>query len=160
MIVIAPDPILHQKSEEVTKFDRNLQKLIRDMWSELGQNKSGIGLSAVQIGVLKRVLIIDTSAMPVTKENPFNPIKIVMMNPTFKPVPTILGPVPGKEGCLSFPGQEYSVKRYPMIHVKYQNLTGSKKELFLSGLNSVVFQHELDHLDGITFKDRFEDDEG
>lgn len=157
MIVLAPDPILSKKSEPVTKFDRSLHDLIRSMWSALeSPGTFGVGLAAVQIGILKRVIVLDTTRISNPKHGrwAYKPMRAAIINPTFEPLPCIVGELVAPEGCLSFPGQEYSVKRHQYIKVKYQNLAGKEVIVNLGGLNAIAFQHEYDHIEGITMKDR------
>jgi len=143
-IVIEPDPILRKKSENLEKVDDELRKLLDDMLETM-YSAPGIGLAAVQLGVLKRLIVIDISKEK-DKKNPLfliNPEIISRSNKT-----SIY-----EEGCLSLPGHFAEIERPAECHVKYIDYSGKEKEIKADGLLSTCIQHEVDHLNGILFID-------
>jgi peptide deformylase len=143
-IVIEPDPILRQKSESLEKVDDELRRLLDDMLETM-YSAPGIGLAAVQIGILKRLIVIDIS-----KENE-------KKNPLFLINPEIISKSKNtsiyEEGCLSLPGHFAEIERPAECQIKYIGYDGKKKEIKANGLLSTCIQHELDHLDGKLFID-------
>ena len=143
-IVIEPDPILRKKSVNLGKVDDELRGLLDDMLETM-YSAPGIGLAAVQIGVLKRLIVIDISKEK-DKKNPLfliNPEIISRSNKT-----SIY-----EEGCLSLPGHFAEIERPAECHVKYIDYSGKEKEIKADGLLSTCIQHEVDHLNGILFID-------
>jgi len=140
-IVKYPDPILQQKAEPVVKFDKELETLVEDMFESM-YSAQGIGLAAPQIGVSKRITVIDLS----NKANPEE--KLVLINPeiTFRE-----GKQYSEEGCLSLPEIREKVNRAAKVKVRAQNVKGEWFEMEGEELLSRCFQHEIDHLDGILF---------
>jgi peptide deformylase len=140
-IVKYPEPVLERPSEPVTEFDNELQKLVDDMFESMYAAK-GIGLAAPQIGVSKRLTVIDLTF----KEDPQD--KIVLINPeiTFRE-----GKQYGEEGCLSLPEIREKVSRAARVRVRAQNVKGEWFEMEGEELLARAFQHEIDHLDGILF---------
>ena len=143
-IVIEPDPILRRKSENLEKVDDDLRRLLDDMLETM-YSAPGIGLAAVQIGILKRLIVIDISKEK-EKKNP-----LFLINPEIisKSKNTSIY----EEGCLSLPGHFAEIERPAECQVKYIDYDGKKKEIKANGLLSTCIQHELDHLDGILFID-------
>jgi len=142
-ILTEPDPFLRQKSTDVEKVDNNIRKLMDDMLETM-YDAPGIGLAAIQIGVPKRVIVIDLSRDE--KKTPMyfvNPKIIVKseINSTYE------------EGCLSVPGQFAEVDRPDKCHISYFDYNGQKQELKAEGLLATCIQHEMDHLEGILFID-------
>ena len=140
-IVKYPDPVLERPSEPVTAFDDELRKLVDDMFESMYAAK-GIGLAAPQIGVAKRLTVIDLSF----QKNPEE--KIVLINPEiiFRE-----GKQYEEEGCLSLPEIREKVSRAAKVTVKSQDLKGEWFELDGEELLARAFQHEIDHLDGVLF---------
>jgi len=140
-IVKYPDPILQRPTEKVTEFDEDLRKLAEDMFESM-YTAIGIGLAAPQIGVSKRITVIDLS----NKKNPEE--KIVLVNPeiTHKE-----GKQVEEEGCLSLPDIRDKVARAARVKVSAQDLKGNWFEMEGEELLARAFQHEIDHLDGILF---------
>ena len=136
-----PDPRLRQKSKPVTVFDDALRTLKKDMLDTM-YAAPGIGLAAVQVNVLKDMLVIDISE---TKNDVF-----CFINPE---IIEHDGLVKTDEGCLSVPAIYEQVSRYERIKVKAQNEYGEWFELEAEGLMSVCIQHEMDHLQGKLFVD-------
>ena len=140
-IVKYPDPVLERAGQPVTEFDDELQMLVDDMFESMYAAK-GIGLAAPQIGISKRLTVIDLSF----KERPGD--KIVLVNPE---VISREGKQYEEEGCLSLPEIREKVSRAAKVRVRAQNVKGEKFELEGEELLARAFQHEIDHLDGILF---------
>ena len=143
-IIIEPDPILRKKCEPLEKMDANTKKLMDDMLETMYQ-APGIGLAAVQIGILKRLVVIDISKDE-EKKNP-----IFLINPEIINLSEETSVY--EEGCLSLPGQFAEVERPAECTLKYIDYFGKEKELKADGLLSTCIQHEVDHLNGILFID-------
>ena len=142
-ILIEPDPFLRQKSSEVEQVTDETRKLMDDMLDTM-YDAPGIGLAAIQIGVPKRVIVIDLSRDE--KKNPLyfvNP-KIIKKSDTDSTY---------EEGCLSVPGQFAEVDRPDKCHISFLDYNGKKQELKAEGLLATCIQHEMDHLEGILFID-------
>ena len=142
-ILTEPDPFLRQVSQEVKKVDDGIRKLMDDMLETMYE-APGIGLAAIQIGVPKRVIVIDLS-----KEEEKTPLYFV--NP--KIIIKSKNNSTYEEGCLSVPGQFAEVDRPNKCHVRYLDYNGQKRELKAEGLLATCIQHEMDHLEGILFID-------
>ena len=143
-ILTLPDPILRKKSHKVEKVDKNIQNLMNDMMNTM-YNAPGIGLAAVQIGVLKRIVVIDISKDPEKKEPMYFINPEISCKSDFKES--------YEEGCLSIPDQFAKIERPSKCIVKFLDYNGSKKELKAEGLLATCIQHEIDHLNGILFID-------
>lgn len=145
-VVRYPDSLLFKKSEPVDKIDDEIRTLASDM-VETMKAENGIGISAVQVGVLKRIMVVSVRKSSTDKEL----VPEIMVNPKIlsKEGFQRLG-----EGCLSIPGLILPIDRYDSVEVEYQDLSGETRKAILCGLESVCFQHELDHLEGIVFVDR------
>ena len=143
-IVIEPDPILRKKSENLEKFDNDIRKLLDEMLKTM-YAAPGIGLAAVQIGILKRLVVIDISKED-QKKNP-----LFLINPviTYKSKNTSIY----EEGCLSLPGHFAEIERPSQCSVDYIDYNGKEKKLKADGLLATCIQHEVDHLNGILFID-------
>ena len=143
-ILIEPDPILRQKCEPIDIVDDELRKLMKDMLETM-YKAPGIGLAAIQLGILKRVVVIDISKDSEKK----NPLFLVNPEITFKSKKTSTF----EEGCLSLPGQYAEIERPAECHLQYLDFHGKKKEIKADGLLSTCIQHEIDHLNGVLFID-------
>ena len=143
-IVIEPDPILRKKSENLEKVDNDLKKLMDDMLETM-YAAPGIGLAAVKIGILKRLIVIDISKDNEKK----NPLFLINPEITFKSQNTSSY----EEGCLSLPGQFAEIERPAECHLNYIDYNGKKKKLKADGLLATCIQHEIDHLNGVLFID-------
>ena len=137
-IVKVGDDILRKKSREVTKFDARLHQLLDDMKETLYKS-NGVGLAAVQVGVLRRVVVIDCGDGYIELVNP--------------EITDSEGEQEEVEGCLSVPGRNGITKRPMKVTVKAQNRDGNWCVYQGEGLKARCFCHELDHLDGILFTD-------
>ncbi len=148
-IVEVPDPRLRQISSPVEKVDDEVRKLIADMFETM-YAAPGIGLAAIQVGVPKRILVIDLQE-PEVEDGP--PVK----DPRVFINPEILKhsdeEVPYLEGCLSVPDQYAEVERPDHIRARWLDQNGKSHEEQLDGLLAVCLQHEMDHLEGILFID-------
>jgi peptide deformylase len=150
-LVLSPDPRLKQKSARVAKVDDSIRQLLRDMLETMYEH-NGVGLAAVQVGVHKRVMVVDVAYGGKRKkgeEQPRNPLCIV--NPEI--VWESEDDAPYDEGCLSFPGEYAEVVRPARIKLKYLDENGEIRHLEADGLLATCIQHEMDHLDGVTFVD-------
>ena len=143
-VVIEPDPILRKKSESLYQVNNDIRKLLDDMLKTM-YAAPGIGLAAVQIGILKRIIVIDISK----KEEKKNPIFLINPEITYKSKETSIF----EEGCLSLPGHFAEIERPAKCKINYIDYYGKKAELEAEGLLSTCVQHEIDHLNGTLFID-------
>ncbi len=154
-IVTLPEPILRRKARPVTAFDKNLQTLIDDM-IETMREAPGVGLAAPQIGIPDRLIVIEYADPPEDEdeEEPkeVKPKLYVMANPEI--VKTSEEKVLGVEGCLSIPGLVGEVERFSMVQVKGLNRRGKPMKVKAEGWLARIFQHEIDHVNGVVFPDR------
>ena len=139
------DPVLEKPGKPVTNFDAELEELVEDMFATM-YAAQGVGLAAPQIGKSIRLTVVDVTG----GKNP--EAKIVLINPEITPVGQ---PVAGPEGCLSFPGLFVNVRRAKKVVIEAFDLAGNPVQLEAEGLASRAWQHELDHLEGVVFTDRF-----
>jgi peptide deformylase len=140
-IVKYGDPVLQQRAAEVTEFDEKLKKLVDDMFETM-YVAPGVGLAAPQVGLLKRLFVMDcTSGRDATR-------KIALINPVIE---LEEGEQTGDEGCLSFPGIAFAVTRAKRVVVRAQDLDGSPFTLDVMDLEARCISHETDHLDGELF---------
>ena len=142
-ILTEPDPFLRQKSTKVETVDSNIRILIDDMLETM-YAAPGIGLAAIQIGVPKRIIVIDLS-----KDDEKKPLYFI--NP--KIISNSNNDATYEEGCLSVPGQFAEINRPDKCHLKYLDYNGKPQELKAEGLLATCIQHEMDHLEGILFID-------
>lgn len=150
-IVTLPQPVLRRKAHKVTDFGPGLQILIDDMVETMRQ-APGVGLAAPQVAESLRVIVVE---YPENEDDEESPLKLyTMINPeiTRRSQETTVG----VEGCLSVPGILGEVERPDAITVKGQNRHGQPFTLKVKGWMARIFQHEMDHLDGILFVDRAE----
>ena len=155
-IVTLPEPILRRKARPVSTFDKNLQTLIDDM-IETMREAPGVGLAAPQVGISDRLIVVEYADLPEEEEDEDEPKEVkpklyVMINPEI--VKTSEEKVLGVEGCLSIPGLVGEVERYQMIQVKGLNRHGRPMKVKAEGWLSRIFQHEIDHVNGVVFPDR------
>ncbi len=143
-ILIEPDPILRKKCEPIEKVNDDIRNLMKDMLQTM-YDAPGIGLAAVQIGVLKRLVVIDISK----EEKKRDPLFLINPEILSKSENTSVY----EEGCLSLPGQFAEIERPAKCLLKYVDLNGKEKKLKADGLLSTCIQHEVDHLNGILFID-------
>ncbi|WP_456438410.1 peptide deformylase [Desulfurobacterium sp.] len=145
-IRIYPDEVLKKKAEKVNEFDEKLRNIVNEMFETM-YKRGGLGLAGNQVGILKRIVVIDIEA---GKERE-GKNKIVLINPE---IITMEGEQVNQEGCLSLPGLYKKVKRAAYVKVKAQNIDGEDFEIEGEDLVARAFQHEIDHLNGIVFIDR------
>ena len=143
-ILVAPNPILKKKAEPVEKVDAEIVKLMDDMLDTM-YDAPGIGLAAPQVGVSKRVLVMD-----VAREGD-EPQPVRMANPEI--IWESEDTAPYEEGCLSFPDQYAEVIRPAQVKVRYLNEKNESCEIEADELMATCVQHEIDHLDGVVFVD-------
>ena len=143
-IVIEPDPILRKESKTVEKVDDELRRLLDDMLETM-YAAPGIGLAAVQVGILKRLIVIDISKDKEKKDPLF------LINP--KIISKSVQTSTYEEGCLSLPGHFAEIERPAECEINFIDYNGKKKEIKADGLLSTCIQHEVDHLDGVLFVD-------
>ena len=138
-IITVPDEILKKISEPIEKVGINEKKLINDLFETMYHSK-GIGLAAVQLGILKRILVIDVS----NKDEKKQPLSFI--NPIIKKTSTQTSIY--EEGCLSIPDTFIEIERPKTCEIEYVDINGKKKFLKCDGLLSTCLQHEINHLDG------------
>ena len=143
-ILIEPDPFLRQKSTKVDEVNDETRALMDDMLETM-YHAPGIGLAAIQIGVSKRVIVIDLSRDQ-EKKNP-----LYLVNPEIIANSNNNGSY--EEGCLSVPGQFAEINRPDKCKVKYLDYNGVEQITEAKGLLATCIQHEIDHLEGILFID-------
>lgn len=156
-IVTVPEPVLRRKAKPITKFDKNLQTLIDDM-IETMRDAPGVGLAAPQVNISEQLIVVeyseddDDDEDKGAEEKPEKPKKLyVMINPEI--TKTSEEKVLGVEGCLSIPGIQGEVERFEAIQVKGLNRYGKPQKLKVHGWMARIFQHEIDHLNGVLFTD-------
>ena len=143
-ILTEPDQLLRQISKPVKKVGKEEQKLMDDMLETM-YSANGIGLAAIQIGVLKRIIVMDISKDKNKKKPRY------FVNPVIKNKDILKSTY--EEGCLSVPNQFAEIDRPKNCEVEYLDYNGEKKLLKAEGLLATCIQHEMDHLEGILFID-------
>jgi peptide deformylase len=143
-IVKWPNPVLDTPADPVTRFDDNLKKLVSDMFETM-YSAPGVGLAAVQVGISKRLFVMDCSGGKDPEQ------RVAMINPE---VLRVEGTQNGEEGCLSFPGIYTPVERNLRAVVRAQDVNGEYFELDGMELTARCMLHETDHCDGIVFLDK------
>jgi peptide deformylase len=140
-IVKFPDPVLSRPGEPITEFNGELRKLVADMF-ETTYASQGIGLAAPQVGVSKRLTVIDLSVGKVPED------KLVLINPE---IISSEGKLYEEEGCLSFPDIREKVVRHAKVRIRAQDEKGKWFEMDGEDVLARCFQHEIDHVDGMLF---------
>ena len=143
-ILTEPNKILRQKSLDVKTVNKEIQKLMDDMLDTM-YAAQGIGLAAIQIGVPKKIIVLDLAR----EFEPKQPMYFI--NPEIEKKSK--KNTAYEEGCLSVPGQFAEIERPDKCHIKYLDYNGDKKNLVAEGLLATCIQHEMDHLEGILFID-------
>tara|TARA_B100000989_G_scaffold295298_1_gene276082 strand:- start:917 stop:1441 length:525 start_codon:yes stop_codon:yes gene_type:complete len=138
-IITVPNEILKKISTPIEKVSKNEVKLANDLFETM-YNSKGIGLAAVQVGILRRILVVDVS----TKDEPDKPICFI--NPVIKNLSSQTSIY--EEGCLSIPDTFIEIERPKTCTVEYVDINGKFKNLKCEGLLSTCIQHEINHLDG------------
>lgn len=144
------DEILSKKCREVEEITDKILELGQDMLDTM-YKYDGIGLAASQVGILKRVIVYDIKYF----EEDEKPEPHILINPVITSRSKTMIEV--EEGCLSFPDVYEKVKRHEKVTVEYMDIKGKKKKINAKDIEAVVLQHEIDHLDGIVFLDRVEE---
>ena len=148
-IVYLPDPILRRKAQPINRFDASLQTLIDDM-IETMRDAPGVGLAAPQVGVSDRLIVVE---YPMDDQKEAAPKKLfVVINPEIKEISDETEM--GVEGCLSVPGFQGEVERSLAVTVKGLNRHGQPMKIKAKGWLARIFQHEIDHINGIVFTER------
>lgn len=151
-IVTLPEPVLRRKARTVGTFDKNLQTLIDDM-IETMREAPGVGLAAPQVNVSERLIVVEYAEEEDEEGELEKPKKLfAMINPEI--VKSSAETLMGVEGCLSIPNLVGEVERHAAIQVKGLNRHGKPMKVKAEGWLARIFQHELDHLNGILFPDR------
>ncbi len=143
-IVEVPDPLLKKKSAKVENIDDALRKTLDDMLETM-YDAPGVGLAAPQVGILKRMVVIDVSR----EDEPKRPYKMINPVITAHSDETVVH----DEGCLSVPEQYAPVERYETVTAEYTDENGKRQTVRADGLLAICIQHELEHLDGKLFID-------
>jgi peptide deformylase len=144
-IVFYPSALLRKECKKITRVDGAVRKLAQDMLETM-YAANGVGLAAPQVGQSRRLMVVDVSGEEESRK-PF-----VFIDPE---ITEFSGEITELEGCLSFPGVYFEVKRHNKVKVKYKNLSGKQQKLTAEGdLLSRAIQHELDHLNGELFIDK------
>ena len=139
-IILLPDPLLRQPSAPIERIDDELSRLIDDMLETM-YAAPGVGLAAVQVGVPRRLLVLDVSDKEEEGQQP-----IAMINPE---IVSLGGEMRmHEEGCLSIPDVRIEIERPASLTVRYTDRDGQTQELAADGLLATAIQHEIDHLDG------------
>ncbi|MDC0714005.1 peptide deformylase [Stigmatella sp. ncwal1] len=142
-ILIWPHPVLKQKARPVAKVDDAVRALVKDMFETM-YAADGVGLAAPQVGVLQRIIVLDTTPrQPDSKP-------LAMINPE---IVGMEGSTTYTEGCLSIPGEAEDVDRAATVTVKFLDVDGQEQTLTCDDLLAIAVQHETDHLDGTVFVD-------
>ncbi len=137
-ILIEGDETLRKKSRKVTSFDARLAELVADMFETM-EHSNGVGLAAPQVGILRRIFVMDVGDGPVVAINP--------------ELTAFEGEQEELEGCLSLPGLYGFVKRPEKLRLTAQDVNGETFTMDLEGLGAVCACHETDHLNGVLFRD-------
>ena len=144
-IITLPDPLLRKTSAPVETVDEEVRSFASNMLETM-YAAPGIGLAAVQVGLLRRVIVMDTVKGEDVPKNPF-----VLINPeivSFGDTPRL-----HEEGCLSIPQMYAEVERPALVRVRYIDIEGKQQEQDFADLQATVVQHEIDHLEGVLFID-------
>lgn len=146
-----PDPRLAEKSTPVEVVDDEIRTLIENMFETM-YTAEGVGLAAPQVGVTKRIIVVDCGVREEGEESPLAPKEpVAIVNPV---VAEGQGSIVWEEGCLSVPGYVDEVERKAKVKVTGLDTNGDPMEVEAEGLLAVCLQHEIDHLEGVLFVDR------
>ena len=142
-----PDEVLRQKCERVTKVDSELRKFLDDMLETMYVDK-GCGLAAPQVGVTKRIIVLDSN--PSDEDlSARKPMHLINPEIIWHSEETVMF----NEGCLSLPDQRADVERFEKVRVHYIDYNGNEQEILADDLLAIILQHEIDHLDGVLYID-------
>lgn len=159
-LVLAPDPLLKEVSKPVDKVDKALQELMKEMLNVM-YSEHGVGLAAVQVGVLKRIVVMDIDYEEDESDHHDHShcggVHVKNTNPRFFVNPEIIAfskeTESFNEGCLSFPNMRSEVTRPEKVTVKYLDFDGNEQIEEMEEMAAICIQHEIDHLNGIVFVD-------
>ena len=153
IVLSEPNPILHQKALPVETIDDPLRSFIDDMFSTM-EKEDGIGLAANQVGVLKRIFVIDVPHDEEEEDDQekIHSTRLALINPEI--IWHSDSKIASREGCLSVPEIYEKVSRFEKVRVRYLDTFGKHQEIEAEGLLSFCLQHELDHINGVLFVDR------
>jgi peptide deformylase len=151
-IVVIEQPVLRRKAKKIVKLTAEHRKLIEDM-IETMRDAPGVGLAAPQVGVSERLIVIEWADEPDHEDDPPKKKRLfVVVNPEIVRASEEL--VQGTEGCLSVPGWVGDVMRHEAVTVRGLNRNGEKIKIEAEGWLARIFQHEIDHLDGVLYIDK------
>ena len=139
-----PHPLLKKRSQEIEKIDENVRQLIQDM-IETMYDANGVGLAACQVGVGKRIIVLDVSPMEPEQD------LFALINPE---IVAEEEEIDHEEGCLSVPDCQEIIKRKQKVRVRGMSSEGKEVELEAQGILAIALQHEMDHLNGVLILDR------
>ena len=139
-----PHPLLKKRSQEIEKIDENIRQLIQDM-TETMYDSNGVGLAACQVGVGKRIIVLDVSPMDPEQD------LFALINPE---IVAEEEEIDHEEGCLSVPDCQEIIKRKQKVRVRGMSSEGKEVELEAQGILAIALQHEVDHLNGVLILDR------
>lgn len=148
-ILLYPDPILKKVAEAVPTVDESTVAVIQDLVDTMIDAGHSVGVAAPQIGILRRVVVVDVSKSKLGKDN--NHGLLEMVNPE---IIEKSGSKVMREGCMSVPDYTGNVTRAEQIVVEFTDRSGQLRVIQASGFEAVAIQHEMDHLDGLLFLDR------
>ena len=149
-IITYPDVRLKQEAKEVSFFDNKLHHFVQDLEETMTAGPGGVGIAATQVGVMKRIVIIDVSNYPRIK-NAKHHGRLILINPE---IIDWQGMKKGREGCMSVPDYTGNVIRAENIVLNALDEKGNPHEYEMEGFEARAVQHEIDHLDGLLFLDR------
>lgn len=155
-ITTVGDPVLRRRAQEVSLEELaapQTQRFIDDL-IELRRTAGGAGLAANQVGVLKRIAVVEVDAHTRYRYKPLVPLTVIV-NPRVEPLSEQRLRI--NEGCLSVPGLRADVERWLRVRVRFLDRAGEPEEVVVEGLTAGTYQHEVDHLDGVLFLDRVTD---
>jgi len=139
-----PHPLLKKRSQEIEKIDENIRHLIQDM-TETMYDANGVGLAACQVGVGKRIIVLDVSPMDPEQD------LFALINPE---IVAEEEEIDHEEGCLSVPDCQEIIKRKQKVRIRGMSSEGKEVELEAQGILAIALQHEVDHLNGVLILDR------
>jgi len=139
-----PHPLLKKRSQEIEKIDENIRQLIQDM-TETMYDSNGVGLAACQVGVGKRIIVLDVSPMDPEQD------LFALINPE---IVAEEEEIDHEEGCLSVPDCQEIIKRKQKVRIRGMSSEGKEVELEAQGILAIALQHEVDHLNGVLILDR------
>ncbi len=149
-IITVPNPILRRKARKVTEFGKDFQTLVDDM-IETMRDAPGVGLAAPQVGVSQRLVVVEYAEECENEEDEKPPKLYILANPEISPLTD--EKITGIEGCLSVPEMVGEVERFTSILIKGENRHGKPVRIKAKDWMARIFQHEIDHLEGVLYTD-------